>query len=341
MSEYQLLKKRISLGKRGFPTTALFECTYRCNARCDYCYNEKTTEELSTEKATAVLNKLDAAGIVTLVISGGEPFVRKDILTLLENALRLNFFRIGLMTNALAFTSEHLHFLINHSSRFHEVSVSIFSHNQEINDKIFGVKGALETTLYNCDHLIKAGIPVHAKINVRPDNFQSCRGTIKFLEERGFKVGLYPYTGLLTSSQSSYAIDAVKHFSECRKVFARYKSKRSSTHSSGTLCSGINTHITINPAGLLRPCVAFKDAFIGDILNPRPLHEILNSSAPLKKLQTMRKNDIRKCRDCSFFDSCLPCLAHVYNYNKNLEQAPPLLCKQIKSMKLHKFGETA
>ncbi len=65
-----------------------FEFTNQCNLRCRHCYNidyiKSGGEDLSTEEVKEVIDRALAAGCNSIGFSGGEPFMRPDILELLE-----------------------------------------------------------------------------------------------------------------------------------------------------------------------------------------------------------------------------------------------------------------
>jgi molybdenum cofactor biosynthesis enzyme MoaA len=70
--------------------------TDRCNLRCFYCMPEEglnwlnRTELLSYEEMLRACTLLVSMGIEKIRITGGEPFVRKDIMQLLTNLSALN-----------------------------------------------------------------------------------------------------------------------------------------------------------------------------------------------------------------------------------------------------------
>ena len=69
--------------------------TDRCNLRCSYCMPEhmqflERRELLTYEEILALMRPLAAAGINKVRITGGEPFLRKDLLRLLEQLSAIN-----------------------------------------------------------------------------------------------------------------------------------------------------------------------------------------------------------------------------------------------------------
>jgi putative heme d1 biosynthesis radical SAM protein NirJ2 len=63
--------------------------TNRCNLKCEHCYRDagiESEQELDTEEGKALLDEIAKAGAKMIVFSGGEPFMREDILELTRHA---------------------------------------------------------------------------------------------------------------------------------------------------------------------------------------------------------------------------------------------------------------
>ena len=74
------------------PRQGVWEITLACNMRCRHCGShagKPRDDELSTEEALRVLGELAAAGCERLVLSGGEPLVRRDRPRIVEEGTRL------------------------------------------------------------------------------------------------------------------------------------------------------------------------------------------------------------------------------------------------------------
>jgi mycofactocin biosynthetic radical S-adenosylmethionine protein MftC len=69
----------------------LWIATYRCNSQCPFCEaqgGQPGPNELTTDEARAFLDDLPRMGARRLLISGGEPLMRRDLPALLEYAQR-------------------------------------------------------------------------------------------------------------------------------------------------------------------------------------------------------------------------------------------------------------
>jgi heme d1 biosynthesis radical SAM protein NirJ len=74
----------------------------RCNLNCKHCYSLSADVdfpgELSTEEVFAVMDDLKAFRVPVLILSGGEPLLRRDIFEISDRAKRMGFY-VGLSSN--------------------------------------------------------------------------------------------------------------------------------------------------------------------------------------------------------------------------------------------------
>jgi len=78
-------------GKSLGPMHLIFEITARCNLRCEFCWlwgefgvgKKYSKEELSTEEVKKIMGNLPSTCHL-IYISGGEPFIRKDMLEIIR-----------------------------------------------------------------------------------------------------------------------------------------------------------------------------------------------------------------------------------------------------------------
>src|SRR3989338_1232309 len=74
----------------------------RCNLPCLHCYSISTDidfpGELATHEVFGVMDDLKAFGVPALILSGGEPLLRKDLFEIAERSKALGFYT-ALSTN--------------------------------------------------------------------------------------------------------------------------------------------------------------------------------------------------------------------------------------------------
>lgn len=106
------------------PLWLLAEITYRCPLHCAFCYNptdytNHTNNELDTKGWIKVLNQARELGALQLGISGGEPLLRDDIETIVEEAHSLGYYS-NLITSGVGLTEKRI-------DAFKKVGWTIFS----------------------------------------------------------------------------------------------------------------------------------------------------------------------------------------------------------------------
>jgi MoaA/NifB/PqqE/SkfB family radical SAM enzyme len=82
-----------------------WEITARCNLECPYCFATKHIgDELTTAEALLAMESMKEGGVKKLMISGGEPFLRKDAIDLIEHGCRTGLL-MKIITNGTALSS--------------------------------------------------------------------------------------------------------------------------------------------------------------------------------------------------------------------------------------------
>ncbi len=64
------------------PSLISWNLTRRCNLRCPHCYMEggkKADNELTTDECLALVSEMELLGTEMLILTGGEPLLRKDV----------------------------------------------------------------------------------------------------------------------------------------------------------------------------------------------------------------------------------------------------------------------
>ena len=102
---------RVSWRKQGIhvPPIMIFSITNRCNLHCKGCYHQalraSAHPEMSEEKLRGVIGEAKELGISFIVIGGGEPFIRQEILDITKDFPETIFL---VFTNALLINEELL-----------------------------------------------------------------------------------------------------------------------------------------------------------------------------------------------------------------------------------------
>lgn len=82
-----------------FPEIVCFKVTSRCNLNCKYCFSYSNNKDLSFSEIKKIIQYLYKNKVKAIIVTGGEPLLRKDIGKILKEIKKYNI-KIHLDTNA-------------------------------------------------------------------------------------------------------------------------------------------------------------------------------------------------------------------------------------------------
>lgn len=154
----------------GFPLRVMFELTYRCNFYCPYCYvplSYRRKKELKTKEVFSILDQLKDLGCLYLGFTGGEPFVRNDIMQILWYAKKKGF-EIIIYTNGSLINkkiSSELAFL-----RLNKIDITIPAMSRDAFEHVSKVSGSHNKVFRTIELLHGKGVNLGFKTCVLKDN---------------------------------------------------------------------------------------------------------------------------------------------------------------------------
>ena len=158
-------------GRAGrLPMGLVYEATMRCNLHCEFCYVGDLLNiegEWREELAIEALKRAFPDGRLQVNLTGGEIFMRKDILSVLD-VFREKGYACGYLTTNGTIISEERADALAELARLKfltHVSVSIDGPG-ELHDKARGVKGTFERTAAGLRRLQAAAARRHAPLRV-------------------------------------------------------------------------------------------------------------------------------------------------------------------------------
>ncbi len=161
----------------------VWNITRRCNLKCVHCYAHAKDipfeNELSTREGKGLIDDLAQFGSPVLLLSGGEPLVRKDLPELaayaVEKGMRAVISTNGtLITPAIAATLKEI--------GLSYVGISLDG-LEPVNDRFRGVKGAFAKAIQGIENCQAAGIKVGLRFTVNKANVTEIPGIFDLLEE--------------------------------------------------------------------------------------------------------------------------------------------------------------
>src|SRR5215467_10415506 len=174
----------------GIPLAVHVDLTYRCNERCVHCYLDHDDHgEMTTAEIKNVLDQLADAGTLFLTFSGGEVFMRRDFLELVEYARRL-LFNVKIKTNAVMIGEHEARQLL--ALGLDSVQISVYSHRPEVHDAITKLPHSFERTMKGIRLLREQGLKVTIANVLMTANLSDQYHLQKLAVEMGVQYALDP-----------------------------------------------------------------------------------------------------------------------------------------------------
>lgn len=128
------------------PKVAVWEYTLKCNSKCIHCgSNAKSSRqnELNTKESLNLVEQISDIGFGLVVLSGGEPTLRRDWITTSEK-IKTEGLELGIISNALAWDSKTIDTLVSLTP--YSVGFSVDG-EKDLHDYLRGVKGSHDKLL--------------------------------------------------------------------------------------------------------------------------------------------------------------------------------------------------
>ena len=161
----------------------VWNITRTCNLKCVHCYtdsaNKLYTNELGTDEGLKLINDLASFGIPSLLFSGGEPLMRKDIFTLIEHSANKNI-RPVLSTNGTLIDKDTAKRIKDSGIVYVGISLDGM---EAINDTFRGVKGAFSRAMKGFENCRSAGQRVGLRLTLTRRNYEDLHKIFDFIEK--------------------------------------------------------------------------------------------------------------------------------------------------------------
>jgi heme d1 biosynthesis radical SAM protein NirJ len=157
----------------------------RCNLRCKHCYSISTDVdfpgELSTDEIFTVMDDLKRFRVPVLILSGGEPLLRRDIFDISRRAKAMGFY-VGLSTNGTPIDDTNIAAIAEVGYDYVGVSLDGIG---PTHDRFRRRDGAFEASLRGIRLCIERGIKVGLRFTLTQDNFRELPAVLELMDREG------------------------------------------------------------------------------------------------------------------------------------------------------------
>lgn len=307
---YDLLKNESYKNNKLFQ--AEIDVTYRCNARCFFCFEGKdhkdTRKILNYEQICSVLDELKETGCFYVGFSGGEPFMRRDFMEILKYAKKIGFV-VSIVTNLQLPTKEQIIELANIG--INRITVSFHSPFKNTYCDIFNVSSeAYYRALNNIKLLISMNCSVSIAATITTANYKHMHKIKEIFLSMGLSENDINFNMLI---QGKTDIVKFRDNPDFQKYVYENKDLKNNTiqKNANFLCSAGRISCTISPYGDVYPCTFFNSS-AGNIKDST-INEIWNNSHLFKMIRSISQNNFVKCFDCANKQYCHICMVNNLN----------------------------
>lgn len=254
------------------PLNGGMDLTYRCNLRCLHCYvgpacAGEASGELTTDEAKTVLTQAAGAGCLFILLSGGEPLLRRDFGEVYRHAKGLGMM-VTVFTNATLVDDAV-------AALFEEwppmrVEVTLYGATAATHDAITGVAGSFARALEGVGRLLARGVRVALKTIVMKANIAELDAMEKIAEERNvpFRMDAVifprlngdqaPLAQLVTPEDAVRVEMSNRRRAESWRQYAGRAGRFPASDKRYDCGAGIST-FHVDPVGRLFPCLMSRD----------------------------------------------------------------------------------
>lgn len=306
--------------------TLFWNITYACNYRCGICFTEagsRRPDELTTREALDLVRAARAAGVEDIIISGGEPFMRPDLVNILSRMKDLGI-SARIASNGSLLTEKLLDRL-QRDKLTRSFQISLDTLDPGLYDDFHGTPpGTLERVIATLRQIRDRGFHTTISVRLTPRtlpgiprllDFASAEGlptvSIHKLIHTGRAEGAFPQDEDVISRLDPvfehfcslhryWLVEINIPWAEYHPVFRRLQ-KRVRVVYRG--CRAGRDRLTIQPSGWISPCVCMdvEAAYLGNVRRD-DLSEAFNRS-PLCEIMR-RPWDYGICPDCANVKRC-------------------------------------
>jgi len=166
------------------PRSVDVEITSRCNLRCRYCYyfDNPAVEYRDLDTATwqRFFDELGRCNVMEVCVSGGEPFMRPDLIDLLHGIVR-NRMRFSIASNGGLIDDDRAA-AVAATRRCNNVQISVDGSCAEIHDVGRG-RGSFDGAMRGIRTLQRHGVPIAVRVTIHRHNVRDLPAIARLLLE--------------------------------------------------------------------------------------------------------------------------------------------------------------
>lgn len=185
-------------GKLGLPLSGTFELTPLCNFRCRMCYVRKTLKEVksskrqmrTTEQWLELAKEAKNAGMLYLLLTGGEPTIYPDFWKLYEKLSYMGLL-ISINTNGSMIDEKAIEILVKRPPR--KINITLYGASDETYEKLCGIRHVFSKIDTAISRLKESGIQVKLNCSLTPWNADDLEAMVRYANAKELVLDVTSY----------------------------------------------------------------------------------------------------------------------------------------------------
>lgn len=324
----------------GTPLAGTFELTPRCNFSCRMCYvheNAEPEKELTAEEWIALGQTARDAGMLFLLLTGGEPMLRKDFAQIYTSLRKLGLM-ISINTNGSLLTDELFELFQRYPPT--KINVSLYGADDETYRNLCG-NPSFDAVRKNILRLKAAGFQVKLNCSVTPYNVRDVVRIYDFAKEHDLRIQstCYMYPPVRVNGRCFgdaparfTAADAAKYTLLCREQYLTSKQLALSADypveecgaecGESMSCRAGRTTFWVTWKGQMMPCGTFPTDKAYDIRTVG-----FEKAWELVRQDVLQVRMPKECAGCSLKKHCVACAAACVAESGDSAVKPEYICE--------------
>lgn len=333
------------------PLSGSFELTSRCTLDCKMCYihrKENDCEVIKSEKSAQWWLKLaeeaKKAGMFMLLLTGGEPLLRKDFDEIYLGAKKTGLL-VSVNTNGTLIDENRVKFFAENPPQ--KLNITLYGASEETYRELCGSGSAFRKVISVITMLKNAGVNVKINFTATQHNSHDAAKIYEFAKNLNIPVQpvsyMFPPVRVGGKAERFSPEEAAKAQFECQllgmgaerlKKHIENKSKLRRNGEIGECCDQNGERIPCR-AGLSTFWVTWDGKMSPCGMMTKPVFEIENFNAAWENVKKSRSGIIlpAKCTGCELRNYCDMCAAVTLAETGDFSGIPEYVCKKAAEYK--------
>lgn len=319
-----------------YPLSIKLNITKECNLRCRHCFIDEYSNYINKAKIFKLVDSFVENKLPALCITGGEPFMHKDIIEILEYVSNKNIY-LMIATNGTLITEKIVEKLVQ--LKIDAIQFSVDGYNEKQHDYIRG-NGNFKKTVQAIQMLTKTNITVIVSQVLNKENYQYIEQYVELCNRLDVKCIRFELF-LPLGNDPNYELSLDKK--DIKKIFYKLRELEMKfsditimypVFDSEYSCGAGYFNAIINPDLTMSPCdLLAEDIYSNPITSENSIEEIWKYDKVFSDWRNMtikiENNDCKKCKNSNICG--YGCRASALAYKNDLQEEDPIcMTKYVK-----------